>query len=250
VQGHGLCGLIERLQRALQRLFDGGAGRPLIVGTTVIAASSVSVEVDPTKPSRRTIYAMIERARPLALLKTFDVADPEQHSPQRYQTTVPQQGLFLLNSPFIGEMAQSVAARILYGTGRLTAFARMCLVEAGANLVLSILLCREFGLIGLVWGIAIPNLLMNLWTIGEARRSTELAWGTYLRLGWLGPLTAAWTPVVVWWLLAARVDSWFSLVATGVSGLVPYAVVILMIERGPGWLAGRFRPQAGPVKIG
>ncbi|MEP6540217.1 MAG: DUF1553 domain-containing protein, partial [Bryobacteraceae bacterium] len=43
--------------------------------------------------------------------KNFDVADPEQHSPQRYQTTVPQQGLFLLNSPFVGEMAESVAAQ-------------------------------------------------------------------------------------------------------------------------------------------
>jgi hypothetical protein len=70
----------------------------------------ISIVATPADP-RRTIYAMIERERPLALLKTFDVADPEQHSPQRYQTTVPQQGLFLLNSPFIGEMAQSVAAR-------------------------------------------------------------------------------------------------------------------------------------------
>ena len=70
----------------------------------------ISIVATPAEP-RRTIYAMIERERPLALLKTFDVADSEQHSPQRYQTTGPQQGLFLLNSPFIGEMAQSVAAR-------------------------------------------------------------------------------------------------------------------------------------------
>ncbi len=69
--------------------------------------SLVSTPVDP----RRTVYSVIERERPLALLKTFDVADPEQHSPQRYQTTVPQQGLFLLNSPFVGEMARSLAAR-------------------------------------------------------------------------------------------------------------------------------------------
>ena len=69
--------------------------------------SLVALPADP----RRTLYGIIERERPLALLKTFDVADPEQHSPQRYQTTVPQQGLFLLNSPFVGEMAQAVAAR-------------------------------------------------------------------------------------------------------------------------------------------
>jgi hypothetical protein len=80
------------------RLDDTLGGQPI---------SLVTLPADP----RRTIYSIIERERPLALLKTFDVADPEQHSPQRYQTTVPQQGLFLLNSPFIGEIAQALAAR-------------------------------------------------------------------------------------------------------------------------------------------
>ncbi len=75
-----------------------------------IGGQPISIVATPADP-RRTLYTMIERERPLALLKTFDVADPEQHSPQRYQTTVPQQGLFLLNSPFVGEMAQSLAAR-------------------------------------------------------------------------------------------------------------------------------------------
>ncbi len=75
-----------------------------------IGGQPVSIVAVPAD-TRRTMYAMIERERPLALLKTFDVADPEQHSPQRYQTTVPQQGLFLLNSPFMGEMARSLAGR-------------------------------------------------------------------------------------------------------------------------------------------
>ncbi len=75
-----------------------------------IGGQPVSLVTLPADP-RRTLYSLIERERPLALLKTFDVADPEQHSPQRYQTTVPQQGLFLLNSPFVGEMARALAAR-------------------------------------------------------------------------------------------------------------------------------------------
>ncbi len=75
-----------------------------------IGGQPVSIVAVPAD-GRRTIYSLIERERPLALLKTFDVADPEQHSPQRYQTTVPQQGLFLLNSPFVGEMAQALAGR-------------------------------------------------------------------------------------------------------------------------------------------
>jgi hypothetical protein len=75
-----------------------------------IGGQPISIVAMPADP-RRTVYSIIERERPLALLKTFDVADPEQHSPQRYQTTVPQQGLFLLNSPFVGEMAQAVVAQ-------------------------------------------------------------------------------------------------------------------------------------------
>jgi hypothetical protein len=75
-----------------------------------IGGQPISIDTVPADP-RRTLYTIIEREKPLALLKTFDVADPEQHSAQRYQTTVPQQGLFLLNSPFVGEMARALAQR-------------------------------------------------------------------------------------------------------------------------------------------
>ncbi len=75
-----------------------------------IGGQPVSIDTMPADP-RRTLYTIVEREKPLPLLKTFDVADPEQHSPQRYQTTVPQQGLFLLNSPFVGEMARALALR-------------------------------------------------------------------------------------------------------------------------------------------
>ena len=103
------------LWRMPRRRLDFEAMRDAMLATAgkldeTLGGQPISIVTTPADP-RRTIYAMIERERPLALLKTFDVADPEQHSPQRYQTTVPQQGLFLLNSPFIGEMAQSVAAR-------------------------------------------------------------------------------------------------------------------------------------------
>ncbi|MEP6538153.1 MAG: PSD1 and planctomycete cytochrome C domain-containing protein, partial [Bryobacteraceae bacterium] len=50
-----------------------------------IGGQPISIVATPADP-RRTIYSMIEREKPLALLKNFDVADPEQHSPQRYQT--------------------------------------------------------------------------------------------------------------------------------------------------------------------
>jgi hypothetical protein len=60
---------------------------------------------------RRTIYAYVERGRLPGELNAFDFANPESHTPQRFQTTVPQQALFLMNSPFIAEEAKHLVAR-------------------------------------------------------------------------------------------------------------------------------------------
>ncbi len=49
---------------------------------------------------RRTIYGFIDRQNLPGLFRTFDFANPDATNPQRYLTTVPQQALFLLNSPF------------------------------------------------------------------------------------------------------------------------------------------------------
>lgn len=84
---------------------------------------AVSGQLDPTaggppvplfaQPSmrRRTVYGLIDRAQLPAALRSFDFANPEQHSPQRYLTTVPQQALFLMNDPFMAEQAQAFATR-------------------------------------------------------------------------------------------------------------------------------------------
>ncbi|HWC00969.1 MAG TPA: PSD1 and planctomycete cytochrome C domain-containing protein, partial [Bryobacteraceae bacterium] len=64
----------------------------------------------PTVP-RRTVYGFIERGRVPGFLSNFDFASPDQHAPLRYNTTVPQQALFLLNSPFVAEQARHLAHR-------------------------------------------------------------------------------------------------------------------------------------------
>ncbi|MDY3552586.1 PSD1 and planctomycete cytochrome C domain-containing protein [Gemmata sp. JC717] len=61
--------------------------------------------------ARRTVYGLIDRTSLPGTFKVFDVANPDTHSPQRFQTTVPQQALFLMNSPFVQEQAKSLAAR-------------------------------------------------------------------------------------------------------------------------------------------
>ncbi len=60
---------------------------------------------------RRTAYAYLQRGHMPGELTAFDFAIPEAHVPQRFLTTVPQQALFMMNSPFIMEEAQHVAQR-------------------------------------------------------------------------------------------------------------------------------------------
>jgi len=62
-------------------------------------------------PKRRAIYGFIDRQNLPGMFRTFDFASPDQHSPQRFVTTVPQQALFMMNSPFFVEQARAVAAR-------------------------------------------------------------------------------------------------------------------------------------------
>ena len=54
---------------------------------------------------RRTLYGFIDRQNLPGLLRAFDFASPDSTAPMRYQTTVPQQALFLMNSPFMAARA-------------------------------------------------------------------------------------------------------------------------------------------------
>jgi hypothetical protein len=69
-----------------------------------------SLTAQPSVP-RRSVYGFIERGRIPSLLSAFDFASPDQHAPMRFVTTVPQQALFFLNSPFVAEQARHLVAR-------------------------------------------------------------------------------------------------------------------------------------------
>jgi cytochrome c553 len=60
---------------------------------------------------RRAVYGFVERQNLPGTFRTFDFATPDSTSARRFQTTVPQQALFFLNSPFAVENAQALAAR-------------------------------------------------------------------------------------------------------------------------------------------
>jgi hypothetical protein len=75
-----------------------------------IGGTAVDIVKEPFS-NRRTVYGFIDRQNLPGLYRTFDFATPDTHTPQRYSTTVPQQALFLMNSPFAVQQAQSVIAR-------------------------------------------------------------------------------------------------------------------------------------------
>jgi len=67
--------------------------------------------VPKTSPDRRTVYAMIDRNAMPDMFGTFDFANPDMSTGERILTTVPQQALFLMNSPFVVEQVRNLLAR-------------------------------------------------------------------------------------------------------------------------------------------
>ena len=61
--------------------------------------------------TRRTLYGYIDRANVAEVLNHFDFAQPEMPNGKRYQTTVPQQALFLMNNPLVIEQARKIVER-------------------------------------------------------------------------------------------------------------------------------------------
>ena len=58
--------------------------------------------------TRRTLYGQTDRFRIPALLRNFDVANPDTSIPRRAETTHPLQALFFLNSPFVLAQAEAL----------------------------------------------------------------------------------------------------------------------------------------------
>ena len=67
--------------------------------------------------------------------------------------------LIVLTIPQFGSMSQYPSALVLAGMAKHRAFAYFALAEGVANLVLSIILVRKMGVIGVAWGTVIPHLI-------------------------------------------------------------------------------------------
>jgi mono/diheme cytochrome c family protein len=75
-----------------------------------LGGKSVDLWSEPYTP-RRAVYGIVERQNLPAIFRTFDFASPDTTSARRFQTTVPQQALFFMNSPFAIQEAEAFASR-------------------------------------------------------------------------------------------------------------------------------------------
>jgi len=83
-----------------------------VSGKLDLSAGGLPVEIttEPFTP-RRTVYGLIDRQNLPGVFRTFDFASPDTTSAQRFNTTVPQQSLFLMNSPFVMQQVRALTER-------------------------------------------------------------------------------------------------------------------------------------------
>ena len=75
-----------------------------------VGGPSVNITEEPYS-MRRSVYGYVDRANMSDLLMQFDMSNPDQPNTKRTSTIVPQQALFLMNSPFVAEVVQGVVKR-------------------------------------------------------------------------------------------------------------------------------------------
>jgi O-antigen/teichoic acid export membrane protein len=149
-------------------------------------------------------------------------------------------------------LSQSISARILYGIGRLRWYARATMVEALANLLLSVLLVKPLGIEGVALGTTLPHIVFNLIVAIAVCRLLRTGMGSYLRHAWLRPLTVALLLAIAWWALDKWLEpgSWMSLGIMGASCLTGYVLLAILAEWGPTVVMGRFRRWLGRLSLG
>lgn len=62
---------------------------------------------------RKTIYGEIDRQNLPGIYRVFDLPNPDQSAAKRTRTTVPQQSLFMINSPFVAAQANHIMKELV-----------------------------------------------------------------------------------------------------------------------------------------
>jgi O-antigen/teichoic acid export membrane protein len=140
--------------------------------------------------------------------------------------------LYVLAAASIVLVAQQPLGNVLMGGGRHRFVALVSLAEAAANLALSLLLVRRFGLLGVAIGTAVPVLIANLVVLmPTACRVLGVPYLPFLADTWRPALVAlAPTAAAIAILRTLLADpSFFDVLAAGAGAALVYAAAFLTI---------------------
>jgi O-antigen/teichoic acid export membrane protein len=142
--------------------------------------------------------------------------------------------LTILALPLSLLMSQSVSGRVLYGLGQLRWFSVVVVLEAVANLLLSVVLVRPLGIEGVAWGTTIPNIIGNLVVAVHVCGLVNVRLSDYLRKSFLKPVAAVCPLAAAWWAAATwlPLEDWASLMVVAAFGLTAYAAIVVVAEFG------------------
>jgi hypothetical protein len=115
------------LWRANRRRLDWESMRDSFLAASGKLDPALGGRAAPFTSPRRTVYGYVDRLNIPGMLRAFDFASVDAHSPQRHQTTVPQQALFLMNSPFLVEQSRGLAKRAADAPDRVRSLYRLVL---------------------------------------------------------------------------------------------------------------------------
>ena len=128
------------------------------------------------------------------------------------------------------EMAQSASPKILFGMARHRTLAFVRLAEGVVNLVLSIVLLRRYGVIGVALGTVIPQLCINLLFLpGHLCRVLDIRLRIFLKEAYVAPLLLS-APLAAVLLLLRRwspAHSYLQLLAQLVAGAAVYSAGLI-----------------------
>lgn len=108
---------IFRLEAEIVRdrvLSASGALKPTLFGPPVaVKADDAGQIVEAAEPDRRSVYVQTRRSEPLSMLTVFDAPVMEVNCALRPSSTVAPQSLMMMNSEFVLNQAEKMAARAL-----------------------------------------------------------------------------------------------------------------------------------------
>lgn len=141
--------------------------------------------------------------------------------------------LAILSLPLAMTISQSISGRILYGIGRLGWFAWAAMLQALANLLLSVALAGPFGIEGVAWGTVIPNIIFNVALSMYISSVVGVSFADYLRRTLPRPLISAACLAATWWVATSGgrlISGWGSFIALGAIGVTAYAGLAISLE--------------------